>query len=102
MFRLLLDVGKEVKIKNPLGIMTVKIEKVLDLTNIGSLYENLGMFEKLRVEFYKEGWFSLCDGNKDILYLIQIGCDDLNRGYKCKIIETEKAYDLERIEKYNY
>lgn len=92
------DVGKELKIKNPLGIMKIKIEETLDLTSIGSFYENLGSFEKLRVEFYKEGWFSLCDGNKNILYLFQIGYNDLNRGYKCKIIDTERTeYNLEKI-----
>lgn len=92
------DVGKELKIKNPLGIMKVKIEKTLDLTSIGSFYENLGSFEKLRVEFYKKGWFSLCNGNKNILYLFQIGYNDLNRGYKCKIIDTERTeYNLEKI-----
>lgn len=92
------DIGKELKIKNPLGIMKIKIEETLDLTMIGSIYENLGFFEKLRVEFYKDGWFSLCDGRKDVLYLFNLGYNDLNRGYKCKIIQTEKAvYDLERI-----
>lgn len=97
-------VGEILKVKNELGIMSIQIEEDIIQTkekNIMNGNGNLGTFNNLRVEFYKEGYLTLYSNElKDTIYLI-IPPFDFNEleVYKCKIIETEqKEFDLNRIE----
>lgn len=99
-----MKVGDELRVKNSLGYMKIKILENIEQTHnkqIGNEYGTLGDFKKLRVEFYKEGYITLYSSERaKEIYLI-IPSFDYNdlKVYKCEILHDEKPeYDLNRIE----
>ena len=99
-----MKVGDELRVKNSLGYMKIKILEEIEQTKnkqIGNENGSLGKFERLRVEFYKEGYITLYSGErrKEIYLIIPpFDYNDL-QVYKCEILHDEKPeYDLNRIE----
>lgn len=97
------EIGEIIKIKNPLGIMKVKVVKKLDVTKIGNHFGSIGDFQCIRIEMYNDNVFTIYDGVKgnNTIYLFKTFRFDKDdaEGYECEIIETEQpTYDYERID----
>ena len=99
-----MEVGDILTVKNYLGVMTIQIyEEILQSkrNNIMNANDQLGSFNSLRVEFYKEGYLTLYSSELEkIIYLIVLPFNDNElKVFRCRIITTEqKEYDLNRIE----
>lgn len=99
-----MKIGDILKVRNYLGIMTIKIDEELIQSkdyNIMNANDQLGKFNNLRVEFYEEGYITLYSNELgSLIYLIlpPFNYEEL-KVFRCRIIETEqKEYDLNRIE----
>ena len=81
--------------------MTIKIDEELIQSkdyNIMNTNDQLGKFNNLRVEFYKEGYLTLYSNELGNLILPPFNYEEL-KVFRCRILETEqKEYDLNRIE----
>jgi hypothetical protein len=96
-----MEIGDIKKVKNKLGIFTIKLVEVI-YDNIGNLDGALGKFENLRVEFYKDNWISLYDQEEpEYIYFVEVPIwDDYKpETYKFKIIRDEEPEaDFIRLE----
>ena len=96
-----MEVGDIKKVKNKLGIFTMKLVEVIH-GNIGNSNDVLGRFEKLRVEFYKDNWISLYDQKKPkYIYFLEVPILSNYKPeiYKFEVIEDEKPdVDFIRLE----
>lgn len=104
-----MEIGKEIKVKNKVGIMKIMpIKEIVQTTDRNICNIGIGQFENLRVEFYNDGKvISLYSNEMDKnIYFIEVpNLFDNLKVYECEIIGGEQPeYELERIEignKYN-
>lgn len=94
-----MEIGDIKKVKNKLGIFTIKLVEVI-YDNIGNLDGALGKFEDLRVEFYKDNWISLYDQEEPkYIYFVEVPMWDNYKPetYKFKIISDEEPIEADFI-----